>query len=64
MSKHLRILRDGGLVTERHPGHDTRVRIYSLRSAPMTALRAWLDAAERGWAEQLVSFAEHLERKP
>jgi DNA-binding transcriptional ArsR family regulator len=47
MSKHLRILRDGGLVTETHPPHDTRVRIYSLRSAAMADLRAWLDAAER-----------------
>jgi DNA-binding transcriptional ArsR family regulator len=64
MSKHLRILRDRGLVTEAHPAHDTRVRIYSLRSAPMADLRAWLDVAERGWSEQLAAFAEHLERKP
>lgn len=64
MSKHLRILRDGGLVTEAHPAHDTRVRIYSLRSASMADLRAWLDAAERGWAAQLAAFAEHVERKP
>ncbi len=64
MSKHLCILREGGLVTETHPAHDTRVRIYSLRSAPMTDLRAWLDAAERGWSEQLSAFAEHLGRKP
>ena len=64
MSKHLRVLRDGGLVTETHPAHDTRVRIYSLRSAPMADLRAWLDAAERGWAAQLAAFAEHLDRKP
>ncbi len=64
MSKHLRILRDGGLVSETHPPHDTRVRIYSLRSAPMTDLRAWLDTAERGWTEQLAAFAHHLERKP
>lgn len=64
MSKHLRILRDGGLVTESHPVHDTRVRIYSLRSASMTDLRAWLDAAQRGWSEQLSAFAHHLERNP
>ena len=63
-SKHLRVLRDSGLVTESHPAHDTRVRIYSLRSAPMAELRAWLDATERGWAEQLADFAKHLERKP
>ncbi len=64
MSKHLRFLRDRGFVTETHPEHDTRVRIYSLRSAPMADLRAWLDTAERGWAEQLASFAKHLERGP
>jgi DNA-binding transcriptional ArsR family regulator len=63
-SKHLRILRARGLVSETHPAHDTRVRIYSLRSAAMTDLRAWLDAAERGWAEQLTAFADHLQRKP
>lgn len=63
-SKHLRVLRDRGLVTETHPAHDARVRIYSLRSAPMGDLRAWLDAAERGWTEQLAAFADHLERKP
>ena len=64
MSKHLRILRDRGLVTETHPAHDTRVRIYSLRSAPMADLRAWLDTAARAWTEQLAAFAEHLERTP
>src|SRR5690349_526435 len=64
MSKHLRVLRDRGLVSEAHPAHDTRVRIYTLRSAPMVDLRAWLDSAERGWSEQLTAFAAHLERKP
>jgi DNA-binding transcriptional ArsR family regulator len=64
MSKHLRVLRDSGLVAEAHPAHDTRVRIYSLRSAPMAELRAWLAAAERVWSEQLAAFAAHLERKP
>jgi DNA-binding transcriptional ArsR family regulator len=64
MSKHLRVLRERGLVTEAHPAHDTRVRIYALRSAPMADLRAWLDAAERGWAAQLAAFAEHMDRKP
>lgn len=64
MSKHLRVLRQGGLVTESHPDFDTRVRIYALRSAPMNDLRAWLDTAERAWADQLASFAAHLERDP
>jgi DNA-binding transcriptional ArsR family regulator len=64
MSKHLRVLRQRGLVSETHPEFDARVRIYTLRSAPMTELRDWLATAERGWAEQLAAFAEHLEREP
>lgn len=61
MSKHLRVLRQRGLVTETHPEFDARVRIYTLQSAPMTELRDWLATAERGWAEQLAAFAAHLE---
>ena len=61
MSKHLRVLRQGGLVDETHPEFDARVRIYTLRSAPMAELRSWLDAAERGWAEQLMAFKTHIE---
>ena len=61
MSKHLRVLRQRGVVTETHPDFDARVRIYALRSAAMTDLRRWLDAAERAWADQLTAFAAHLE---
>lgn len=64
MSKHLRVLRQHGLVAGTHPDFDARVRIYTLRSAPMTELRSWLDIAERGWAEQLTAFAAHLDRDP
>ena len=64
MSKHLRVLRQRGVVTETHPDFDARIRIYTLRSAAMTELRSWLDIAERGWAEQLAALASHLERDP
>ena len=60
MSKHLRVLRQRGIVTEASPEFDARVRIYSLRSAPMADLRAWLASAEQGWAQQLAAFAEHV----
>ncbi|MGQ0615575.1 MAG: ArsR/SmtB family transcription factor [Acidimicrobiia bacterium] len=62
MSKHLRVLRERGLVDEAHPDFDARVRIYTLRSAPMVELRHWLDTTERGWASQLAAFAEHVEQ--
>ena len=62
MSKHLRVLRECGLVDETHPEFDARVRIYALRSAPIAELRDWIVATERGWSEQLAAFAAHLER--
>jgi DNA-binding transcriptional ArsR family regulator len=64
MSKHLRVLRRHGMVSEQSPEFDARVRIYSLRSAPMADLRSWLAAAEQGWAQQLAAFAEHVGGEP
>lgn len=61
MSKHLRVLRRSGLLEERADDLDARVRIYSLRSAPMVELRRWLARAEAGWSEQLRSFKEYVE---
>ena len=60
MSKHLRVLRQHGIVSEQSPEFDTRVRIDSLRSAPMADLRSGVAAAEQGWALQLAAFAEHV----
>jgi DNA-binding transcriptional ArsR family regulator len=61
MSRHLRVLRQSGLVEEIHPEFDARVRIYSLRSGPMAELRNWLAETEAVWAEQLSSFKKHVE---
>jgi DNA-binding transcriptional ArsR family regulator len=61
MSRHLRVLRHGGLVEESHPEFDARVRIYSLRPAPMAELRDWLEETETLWTEQLASFKQHVE---
>ncbi|MHB8528651.1 MAG: ArsR/SmtB family transcription factor [Caulobacteraceae bacterium] len=62
MSRHLRALRLSGLVDEEHPDFDARVRVYSLRTGPMTELAAWLEQTERMWSEQLAGFKRHLER--
>jgi DNA-binding transcriptional ArsR family regulator len=63
MSRHLRTLRQSGLVEESHPAFDARVRIYALRPEPMADLLRWLAEAERLWSEQLVAFKAHLERR-
>lgn len=60
MSKHLRILREGGLVTDTQPPFDTRVRVYRLCQEPFSDLRRWLEGAERGWTEELNAFSAHV----
>ena len=64
MSRALRALKDAGLVTESHPPHDARLRIYQLQPGPMRELKAWLEETETLWADQLEAFARHLERSP
>jgi DNA-binding transcriptional ArsR family regulator len=56
MSKHLRVLRHAGLVSDTHPDFDTRVRVYSLQASAFTGLRRWLELAEQGWTDQLEAF--------
>ncbi len=62
MSRHLRTLRESGLVEESHPEFDARVRIYALRPQPMVHLLRWLEESERLWSEQLAAFKAHVER--
>jgi len=61
MSRHLRVLRECGLVEETHPSFDARVRIYSLDPRPMADLKAWMDETEQLWAAQLAAFRAHVE---
>jgi DNA-binding transcriptional ArsR family regulator len=63
MSRHLRTLRESGLVEESHAGFDARVRVYSLRSGAMNDLKKWLEETERLWTEQLAAFKAHLETR-
>ncbi|MFT3773295.1 MAG: metalloregulator ArsR/SmtB family transcription factor [Minicystis sp.] len=62
LSRHLRVLRTGGLVEEDHAGEDARVRIYRLRPEPFSALRRWVEDVESFWTGQLASFKAHAER--
>ena len=64
MSRHLRTLRQSGLVEESHPTFDARVRIYALRPEPMVHLLRWLEDAERLWSEQLAACKAHLDGRP
>jgi DNA-binding transcriptional ArsR family regulator len=63
MSRHLRTLKQSGLIEEAHPEFDARVRIYTLKDGAMTDLRQWLEETEQLWIDQLASFKTHVEKK-
>lgn len=60
VSRHLRVLRESGVVTV-HPGDDKRERRYALRGDGLTTIEAWIEAVARSWQIQLISFARHAE---
>ncbi|MGE0741396.1 MAG: ArsR/SmtB family transcription factor [Hyphomonadaceae bacterium] len=64
MSRHLRTLKQSGLVEEAHPDFDARVRIYTLRHGAMADLKKWLADTERMWSDQLAAFKAHVEKRP
>ncbi|MCA9514924.1 MAG: winged helix-turn-helix transcriptional regulator [Myxococcales bacterium] len=61
MSRHLRALRDAGVVTDEILADDGRGRVYRLRREPFDALRGFVDEVEAFWGEQLAAFAAHVE---
>jgi DNA-binding transcriptional ArsR family regulator len=63
MSRHLRVLRASGLVSEDHGGDDARVRVYRLEPRPFSELKDWVEDVERFWTLQLHAFKRHVERK-
>jgi DNA-binding transcriptional ArsR family regulator len=58
VSRHLRVLRDAGLVAARI---DAQRRLYRLEPAPLAALDHWLQPYRRLWAASLDSLARHLD---
>lgn len=63
MSKHLKTLREAGLVEQAIDAADARVRTVTLRRAPLAHVRGWLDEVEAFWGDQLASFKAHAEAK-
>ena len=61
VSRHLRVLRDAGLVGVRV---DAQRRIYHLRAEPLEALDAWLAPYRTHWSERLDALERHLDRLP
>jgi DNA-binding transcriptional ArsR family regulator len=58
VSKHLRVLRDAGLVEVRG---DAQRRLYRLRLAPLRELDDWLAPYRDQWGERLDLLEAHLD---
>ena len=58
VSKHLRVLREAGLVEVRT---DAQRRWYGLRAEPLSEVDAWLEPYRRFWAQRLDALEEHLD---
>lgn len=56
-SKHLRVLREAGLV---HVRKDAQRRVYALAPAPLAELDAWLAPYRRLWGDRLDALETHL----
>ncbi|MBI2766504.1 MAG: winged helix-turn-helix transcriptional regulator [Chloroflexi bacterium] len=57
VSKHLRVLREAGLVRVRQ---DAQRRWYELRSEPLAEVDAWLEPYRQLWSDRLDALERHL----
>ena|ERR1700728_4089398 len=60
VSKHLRVLKEAGLVDVRA---DAQRRLYRIRPAPLVELDAWLEPYRSLWSERLDALERHLTAK-
>jgi DNA-binding transcriptional ArsR family regulator len=61
VSKHLRVLKNAGLVEVRQ---DAQRRWYRLRPEPLAEIDAWLAPYRRLWAARLDALERHLDAMP
>lgn len=57
-SKHLRVLREAGLVRVRR---DAQRRWYELRPEPLAEIDQWLSPYRRLWSDSLDRLEKHLD---
>lgn len=60
VSKHLRVLREAGLVEVRH---EAQRRLYGLRVEPLVEVDEWLEPYRRFWASRLDALERHLDEQ-
>ena len=60
-SKHLRILKEAGLVAVEQ---DAQRRLYRLQPVALRELDAWLEPYRRLWTERIDALEQYLDRMP
>ena len=61
VSKHLKVLREAGLVEVRVDG---KRRWYRLRAEPLAEVADWLEPYREHWSARLDALEQHLEENP
>jgi DNA-binding transcriptional ArsR family regulator len=61
ISKHLKVLRQAGLVDVRPDG---KRRWYGLRAEPLAEVAEWLEPYRRHWSDRFDALEQHLEANP
>jgi DNA-binding transcriptional ArsR family regulator len=61
VSKHLKVLREAGLVEVRPDG---KRRWYGLRAQPLAEVAEWLEPYRGHWSARLDALEQHLEDNP
>ena len=59
VSKHLKVLREGGFVESRV---EAQRRVYRLNPKPLQEVDAWLAPFRRYWSKHVDALERHLER--
>jgi DNA-binding transcriptional ArsR family regulator len=60
VSKHLRVLREAGLVSVRS---EAQRRIYGVQPEPLREVADWLEPYRTLWAERLDALEKHLDEE-
>jgi DNA-binding transcriptional ArsR family regulator len=60
VSKHLRVLKEAGMVDVRA---DAQRRLYRIRPEPLAELDDWLASYRKLWTTRLDRLEEHLDRR-
>lgn len=63
MSRHLRVLREAGILQEEADEEDGRAALLTIDRSAFTGLHDWLAEVESFWTDQLASFKSVAEAR-